>query len=742
MRLIPALSLILWPLIAAAQEATTNLRANHLAGAGSPYLLQHLYNPVDWYPWGQEALDKAREENKLIFLSVGYASCHWCHVMRRESFENPEIAAILNEHFVSIKVDREVRPDLDEQFMLATQYLTGSGGWPNNVILTPLGDPVFGGTYFPPNDLKSLLTQMAVLWQENPAAINAEGFRVGRFLRDFLTRQAAAVDLTPERIARINSDLLGQMDEFNGGLGTAPKFPQEPVFLYLTDIANRTGDTAARQAVTAFLDGIIAGGIHDQVGGGFHRYAVDPAWHIPHFEKMLYNQANIGLLLTRSVVATGSATHARALDRLIAYLMRDMRAPGGAFYAAQDADSLNAAGEHQEGAYYMWTPEEVIAVLGPEDGAWINQVFDITPDGDLDGSNVLALTSEMPDPARLDPLLARLEADRAQRAAPATDEKLLLGWNGALIAMLAEAAHATNRPELWQAGADAATFLIDRLKTQDGYLRMVYAGTPREPAQLPDLAAFALGLIALNDYAPSEAQRDGWLDEARFIADLLRRDFGALDEGLRMSQVAQGFSPVIAIEDGELPSGNAMTLMVLTRLARRMEAPELGIDADRLAAALSGYGAEIPVQRAAALAAVLELREGEAGLVRHVAGGAVRVEARPDPGAGLVTFTLTMKPGWHVNAHEPLEDYFIPTSLEVAGTPLPPGAYPAPEVKALGFNPAPLALYDGTLTLTAPLPATDAPARAKLTLQSCNDEICLAPEELDFTLWTRPPPPR
>ena len=738
MRLILTLLVFLAALGAQAQTRTPGQQPNHLAGAQSPYLLQHLYNPVDWYPWGQEALDKAREENKLIFLSVGYASCHWCHVMRRESFENPEIAAILNEHFVSIKIDREVRPDLDEQFMLATQYLTGSGGWPNNVILTPLGDPVFGATYLPPDDLKTLLTQMAALWQENPAALNAEGFRVGRFLRDFLTRQAAAVELTPELVARINTDLLGQMDEFNGGLGTAPKFPQESVFLYLTDIANRTDDVAARVAVTAYLDGMIAGGIHDQVGGGFHRYAVDPAWHVPHFEKMLYNQANIGLLLTRSVVATGDPSHARALERLLAYLMRDMRAPGGAFYAAQDADSVNAAGEHQEGAYYLWTPEEVIAALGPEDGAWINQVFDITPDGDLEGTNVLALAGDMPDPARLDPLLARLEAVRARRAPPATDEKLLLGWNGALIAMLPEAAQATDRPELWQAGADAATFLIDRLKTDDGYLRMIYAGTPREPAQLPDLAAFALGLIALHDYAPSAALRDGWLDEARFIADLLRRNFGALDEGLRMSRVQQGFSPVIAIEDGELPSGNAMTLLVLSRLARRMEAPELRIDADRLAATLSGYAAEIPVQRAAALAAVLEAEQGEAGLVRHVAGGAVRVEAQPDARAGQVTFTLTIKPGWHINAHAPLEDYFIPTSLEVAGQPLPASAYPAPEIKALGFNPAPLALYDGTFTLHAPLPTTDGPARATLTLQACNDEICLAPEELGFTLWAPP----
>ncbi|HFQ15796.1 MAG TPA: thioredoxin domain-containing protein, partial [Rhodobacteraceae bacterium] len=212
---------------------------NHLLGAQSPYLLQHLYNPVDWYPWGQEALNKARAENKLIFVSVGYASCHWCHVMRRESFENPEVAAILNRYFVSIKIDRELRPDLDEQFMLATRTIAGTGGWPNNLILTPLGDPFYGGTYFPPDALMSLLSEMADMWAENPGAINAEGFRIASFLRQYLTRQAAAVELTPELLARINGDLLGQMDEFEGGFGSTNKSPRESLFLSLTDVARR-----------------------------------------------------------------------------------------------------------------------------------------------------------------------------------------------------------------------------------------------------------------------------------------------------------------------------------------------------------------------------------------------------------------------------------------------------------------------------------------------------------------------
>ncbi len=706
--------------------------ANHLLGASSPYLLQHLYNPVDWYPWGEEALEKALDENKMVFVSIGYASCHWCHVMRKESFENPEIAALLNANFVAIKIDREERPDLDEQFMLATRILTGTGGWPNNLLLTPLGDPVFAATYLPPEDLTELLMQMNASWRKNPEAIQTEGARLTRYLKAYLTRQAAAVELTAERLAAINAGLLAQMDEFHGGIGTTVKFPRESLFLYLNDAARR-GEGAAREAVVAALDGMIAGGIHDEIGGGFHRYAVDPAWHVPHFEKMLYNQARIGLLLIRSIADLPNEGHARALERLIAYLMREMRAPGGALYAAQDADSLIASGEDKrEGAYYLWTPRQVITVLGETDGAWINQVFDIGENGEVDGANVLHLPGPLPDPARLDPLLARLAEARAKRPTPDTDRKILLGWNGAIIAMLAEAAQVTGHDEYWQAGATAARDLLATLKTGDGYQRVVFDGSANLPAQLPDLGAFALGLIALHDYAPEGEEGAPWLAEARAIGEIIRTSFGSLDQGLRMSMQPDGFSPIIAIDDGELASGNAMALMVLSRLSRRLEAPELDIDAHRLAATLSGFGAEAPNQRAGALMAVRELREGESGPVRYVSGGAVRVAMRQS--GDQVSFELSMKPGWHVNAHVPLEDYFIATELLIADTPLPADAYPQAQIKALGFNPVPLALYEGRFTLRAKLPE-GRPISARLILQSCSEEICLAPETLVFTLW-------
>ncbi len=704
-------------------------QANRLQGSASPYLQQHATNPVDWYPWGDEALARARAENKPIFVSVGYASCYWCHVMREESFEDQRIADLINQNFIAIKIDRERRPDLDEQFMLATQVLTGSGGWPNNLFLTPLGDPFFAGTYFPPDDFARVLEQIAALWREDPGALNARGFRTAQVVKSYLAPRAGTVELTPQRMAAIRARLLARLDEFNGGFGTAPKFPRESLLEFLLEEALRTGDGSAMDAVTLTLDGMIAGGIHDQLGGGFHRYATDPAWQIPHFEKMLYDQALIGSLLARRLEARPDPAHRRALERLIAWLLRDMHAPGGGFYAARDAASPGPDGTPVEGAYYLWTPDQVRAVLGNEAPA-ILALFDITPEGELHGANILHTTLPPPDLTAHEAALDRLLAARARRPAPAIDDKVLLGWNGATISMLAQAAHALDRPDLWQIAAETAEALIRDLAHAEGYHKVLWRGTPSLQAQLPDLAAFGLALVALHDTAPSDAARARWLREARLVADQILGRFGSTDQGLRMSATPRGFAQVIQVDDGELASGNAMALRLLSRISRRMEAPELGREAARLAATLSGVAVEIPGQRAGLLAAIRELEDGETGPLRYVSGGAVRVEL--ERSGQTARLRLTMAPGWHINAHEPLEDYFIPTTLLLNDTPIAPDGYPPAVTKTLGFNPEPLALYEGSLTLSTPARAGD---RLRLSLQACSNEVCLEPEEVIFTLW-------
>ncbi len=733
--------LILALLFLAVPVLAQEQKPNHLLGQDSPYLLQHLYNPVDWYPWGPEALEKARNEDKLIFLSVGYSACHWCHVMEEESFRDEEIAAFLNKYFVSIKVDRERRPDLDEQFMLATQTLTGAGGWPNSVFMTPEGGPFFAGTYFPPVPFLDVLTQVVALRESDPELIEAEGERLKQLLSRYLTFRAEALELTPEMINDAARSVLPELDFFSGGLGVTAKFPTEPLFLFLLDQAQRTGDAELLEGVTTMLDAMIIGGIHDQVGGGFHRYAVDPGWHVPHFEKMLYTQALTGRLLVRGWQATGKASYRRAAERLFDYVLREMQDAGGGFYAAQDADSDNAAGEYVEGAFYTWTPAQ-LAQMGA-DSEFLADVFQVTENGEFDGSNVLNLPDlaevmaqglgldEAGFYAQLDPLLERMRALRAQRAAPLTDRKIVVGWNAVMIATLAEAAQAFERPDYLQSAAQAADFIMENMVLDGGLSRVSFEGKSTVAGQLADYAGLGLALVALQDYSPDPAQKARRLQQAGAMANEIRARFGNPENAFRMTETVDGISAMIPVEDGEIASGNALALDLFARLIKRRQNPELALDTARLAAALSGYGMDIPSQRATILRASQDLEYGETGPVRYIAGGAVRIEQKLNRAANTVRFTLEVAEGWHINAHVPLEDFYIPMGLTMAGQPVAADAYPVAVVKSLGFNPKPLALYEGVFSVEVPVSA----GAAIMTLQACNDEICLQPEELRFQLW-------
>lgn len=744
MKWLLAVAIAILPCVALAQAR----EANHLQGARSPYLLQHQFNPVDWYPWGPEALNKAKAENKPIFVSVGYSSCHWCHVMEDESFEDEVIAALLNAHFVSIKIDRESRPDLDEQFMLVTQLLTGGGGWPNSVFLTPGGEPFFAGGYFPPEVFQSIVTQAEQIWRLNPVGVRGEAAKVAGAVRTLLDQKAEARDVTPEVVAGVSHDVLQGLDGFNGGYGVAPKFPRETLFLFLLDQAERTGDARLLKAVTDMLDGMILGGIHDHVGGGFHRYAVDAQWHVPHFEKMIYTQAMTGRLLVRAWSATGAPRYRRAAERLFDHVIRDMRDPGGGFYAAQDADSADPTGAKVEGAFYTWTPEQLDA-LGAE-ADWMRDVFAVTPNGDLDGANVLHLRRlpvELAAQRGLEPsaFLAALDAQldamfalRSTRPAPFLDRKIVLSWNAAMIETLAEAAHRLDRPDYYEAATTAAGFILDHMRGPEGLHRVWFEGSAGTPGQLPDYAGLALALVALHDHAPDRTDAAAWLAQALDLAGEIRRRFGSAQTGYRMVEAADALGSLTPVDDTEIPSGNALALTLFARLAQRAQAPELELDGHRLAAALSGHAIQYPEQRGFALKAIEELQHGEAGPVRFVAKGAVRIELRQVRGSDEIAAGLTIADGWHINAHEPLDEYFVPTALSLDGRPVLAVEYPDPIIKTLAFNDTPLALYEGSLHLTASAAGGDDPAAARtarLSLQACSEQICLQPEELIFTLW-------
>jgi uncharacterized protein YyaL (SSP411 family) len=537
--------------------------ANRLAQETSPYLLEHADNPVDWYPWGSQALERARAEHKPILLSIGYSACHWCHVMARESFEDPQTAALMNRDFVAIKVDREERPDLDQVYMRAVQGMTGSGGWPMTVFLLPDGTPFFAGTYFPPTDrlgmpaFQRVLTAVAGAFAERPADVEETAAQV----REFLQRPSvplAVGELTPALLDEAAVGLTRDYDPAHAGFGSAPKFPQPMLVEVLLRQHARTGQPAALEMAVQTLHAMAAGGIYDQLGGGFHRYSVDDHWLVPHFEKMLYDNA----LLTRAYLdawqVTHDPAHRRVAEQTLAFVLREMTSPEGAFYSSLDADS-----EGEEGRFYLWTPAELDAVLGRDDASALGRAFDVTAAGNFEGRNILhPLTPGAI--AILDAARDRMMAARAQRVRPHRDEKVIAGWNGLMLRAVAEGGRVLGRRDLVIAAEANARFLLGRMR-EHGRMRRSYKDS-RAPLAgfLEDQAAVADGLLSL--YEASFDPR--WLDEVR---DLVREMLAAFwdDEAAAFFDNAKDQERLVVrpqdVTDNAIPSGTSLAVDVLLR---------------------------------------------------------------------------------------------------------------------------------------------------------------------------------
>ncbi|RMH04064.1 MAG: thioredoxin domain-containing protein, partial [Nitrospirae bacterium] len=487
-------------------------KPNRLIHATSPYLLQHAYNPVDWYPWGEEALERARREDKPILLSIGYSACHWCHVMERESFENEEIAALMNEHFICVKVDREERPDLDEIYMQATVAMNqGHGGWPMTVFLTPEQHPIFAGTYFPPTDrwgrpgFATVLKKIAEGWQTDREAIRRSASQFTERLR----RSLQALPPLPVGQAEIDAAVEQFREEFDrrhGGFGSAPKFPPATALSFLLRQYAYTGDLSILEMIRTTLDAMAAGGIYDHVGGGFARYSTDDRWLVPHFEKMLYDNALLARTYTEAFHLTGHPNDQRIARETLDYLLREMTSPEGGFYSATDADS-----EGVEGKFFVWTPEEIHTIApSREDAERFCAYYDITPQGNWEGKSIPhtprsleAVAQELGcSPEDLADSLARMKPlvyqARLKRVPPGLDDKILTAWNGMAIGALAEAARVFGEPRYLEAACRTARFLLTNLSRPDGGLFRTYRqGKAHLPAYLEDYAYLAEGLLDL-----------------------------------------------------------------------------------------------------------------------------------------------------------------------------------------------------------------------------------------------------
>jgi uncharacterized protein YyaL (SSP411 family) len=545
---------------------------NHLAGSLSPYLLQHAHNPVDWHPWGAEAIAMAKAEQKPIFLSIGYSACHWCHVMERESFENPAVAEFLNAHFVSIKVDREERPDLDDLYMDAVQSLTGRGGWPMSVWLTPELEPFYGGTYFPPEPRGGmpgfipLLTRIAEVWREDRAGVVTQAGNLAAELQ----RQAAVEpgDGLPD--ATVFDSALQQLrhgfDARWGGFGPAPKFPQQMA----VELILARGTAEDRTMALRTLDAMWEGGMYDHLGGGFARYSVDGQWLVPHFEKMLYDNAQLAACYLTAFQATGTPRYAEVARDTLDYLLRDLRDPSGGFHSSEDADS-----EGEEGKFYVFTPAEVREALGEIDGARFCAAFGITEQGNFEhGRNVIHRFS-CPSGAGLAheedrALREKLRLWRDRRVRPGKDDKVLTAWNGLALSALARGFQVLGDPRYLEAARECATFLRRELWPEGHLLRVWRQGQAHTRGFLEDHAAVVEGLVDLYEAGFDPA----WLRWAEALAESLLIRFQDPAEGGFFSTEGDQADLLFRQKpgfDNALPSGNTLAARALVRLSRHLQ---------------------------------------------------------------------------------------------------------------------------------------------------------------------------
>lgn len=563
---------------------------NRLILETSPYLLQHAHNPVNWFPWGDEAFAAAKATGRPVFLSVGYATCHWCHVMEEESFEDETIAAYLNEHYIAIKVDREERPEVDASYLMAIEALTGGGGWPMSVWLTPAREPFFGGTYFPPRDgergarrgFLTVLKEQATRYQEQPETVAASAKRLSGETR-MLLRASAGGDLPGYRLLTQAVATAGKRyDPVAGGERGAPKFPSSFPIRLLLRHARRTGDEGSLRMAIDTLRRMADGGIHDVIGGGFHRYATDARWQTPHFEKMLYDNALLAVAYLEGSQAAGDLSLASVTRATLDDMLRTMTSPEGGFYSATDADSPAPSGRREEGWFFTWTPAEIEAALGTERAAVVERAFDVTAKGNFEGRNILHTTRSRDEvagdlglpraqlDASLDASIALLREARAKRPPPLRDDKIQTSWNGLMISALSRAALALHEPRYERAAVRAAELVLRDL-APGGSLKHSWAGERAgADAFLDDHAFFAAGLLDLFE-ATAEAR---WLREAiRLMDDLERRYADRAQGGYFLT--AEGHDQPLARSkpdsDGALPSGNSVALLNALRLSTLTE---------------------------------------------------------------------------------------------------------------------------------------------------------------------------
>ena len=763
-------------------ESGRGVFINRLIEEDSPYLLQHAHNPVNWYAWGDEAFAAAQATGKPIFLSIGYSTCHWCHVMEVESFDNSEVAAVLNEHFISIKMDREQYPDIDEVYMTGVQLMTGQGGWPMSNLLLPTGEPFFGATYFPAAQFIALLQQVVIAWDSKREELEASARQMQQGIEKILGDKQAVQELDADLRANTLQALFQREDRERGGLAGAPKFPQEPLLLFLLDQAAREQDPHALSFVDRALEGMGRGGIYDQVGGGFARYSVDEEWLVPHFEKMLYNQSQLGLVYLQAYRLTHKPFFLRVLTQTLDYVLRDMQRPSGGFYSATDADS-----EGEEGVFFTWSLAELRDALDVEEFELVRRLYGPDELGNFEGSNILELSRSREVSARetgdthfystLDQILEKLYLAREQRIHPLRDDKLIVAWSGAMINTLAQAGARLSEPR-WTAGALKAAEIICRENIQaSGKLwRIALNGAVSINGQLEDYANLIEGLVALFDAQQSAGDREvsaanaglgqqldkesdknasGWLVRAQALTDTMIDEFWDPSQGgfflSPREQVGPRLTRSKSASDGATLSPIATALRCLLMLdQRRALLPEQpaagGVKRDYAALYRRGFNAvsgqlnEHPLSHSSLLRVQAEHEKGALDGRVYLDGGLASIELIPSsPGADKigtaqaerkhVLLALRIADGWHIAANE-TEGGSLPLRIEASEE----SAWALEPVAQTSENDYRGAqLLDLTLALKPSHKLSlDQAGKLNVTVQLCSESQCLLAHEISL----------
>ena len=721
---------------------------NRLIHETSPYLLLHAHNPVEWYPWGDEALARAKKENKLIFLSVGYSTCYWCHVMEREVFSNPEIAAVMNKDFINIKIDREERPDLDEIYMTATQLLMQRGGWPNSVFLTPDLKPFYAGTYFPPTDMPgrpgfpTILDAVHEAWVTREAEVIESASQISDTIELATSRGFTALAATPLDRSLTTAALDYLRTTYShayGGFGGAPKFPSPANLEFLLSEYERVSDESLLKMVTYTLDMMAYGGMYDQIGGGFHRYSVDAKWLVPHFEKMLYDNAQLAKVYLHAYQLTQEDRYRRIAEEIFSFIFREMTAPEGGFYAALDAET-----DAEEGKYYVWTADEIQKILGKKRAARFAGVYGVDKGPNFEGNNVLYV----PKGAAAEDTLKEVESAREKllttrfdREYPLLDTKIIVNWNGLMIDALAYGYQVLGKERYLIAASKAAQFILDTLKKPDGELCHTYtAGVVKQDVYLDDYAFFVHGLLGLYRATGDEE----WLNSAKRLTDAMIQLFWDNKNGGFYYTKADAKHLIVRTKkryDSAIPSGNAVAVGNLLAFGtdyQRYAEETLRIFAKSMAQSPSSF-----MYMHFALNRYLTAGEEVGTAIPSFVSATAEVNAE-NKGMYDVMLQLDIATGWHINANPAGQDNLIPTtitvntetSLEIADV-----AYPKGRSTRFEFSSESLNVYEESLTIPLRLkqkPNTkhdkNVPITLQLTYQLCNETECLLPQTLEIPL--------